>query len=182
MNKGQIVVAAESSATLQSLPTSEAPLPMPHHSVTTAALRRVTPELTCSWGRVLLHALPLLPGRLRPSCDPSPLSLHACVQAFNATPSLTSHTHTCTLLQRVSELTLVTVVGPPAEPLQETGNERRVLRLILAHLHQQSYVPTIGRQLTLYCASSARSGLGGTQPDAGKHLPQRRRLSFNHQV
>ena len=49
VNKGQIVVAAESSATLQSLPTSEAPLPMPHHSVTTAtALRRVTPE-TCSW-------------------------------------------------------------------------------------------------------------------------------------
>ena len=50
VNKGQIVVAAESSATLQSFPTSEAPLPMPHHSVTTAALRRVTPELTCSWG------------------------------------------------------------------------------------------------------------------------------------
>ena len=49
VNKGQIVVAVESSATLQSLPTSEAPLPMPHHSVTTAtALRRVTAE-TCSW-------------------------------------------------------------------------------------------------------------------------------------
>lgn len=48
VNKGQIVVAAESSATLQSFPTSEAPLPMPHHSVTTLALRRVTPE-TCSW-------------------------------------------------------------------------------------------------------------------------------------
>ena len=79
VNKGQIVVAAESSATLQSLPTSEAPLPMPHHSGTMAALRRVTPELTCSWGRDLLHALPLLPGRLRTSCDPRHHSLHTCV-------------------------------------------------------------------------------------------------------
>ena len=87
-------------------------------------------------GRVLvLHALPLLPGRLRPSCDPSSLSPHLCVSP-QCTPLLSDFTH----MQRSSELTLVTAVGPPAESLQETGNERRVLRLILAHLHQQSCI------------------------------------------
>ena len=43
----------------------------------------------------------------------------------------------------------------------ETLISRLHLRLILAHLHQ-SYICTIGRQHILYCASSARSGLGGS--------------------
>ena len=122
-------------------------------------------------GRVLvLHALPLLPGRLRPSCDPSSLSPHLCVSP-QCTPLLSDFTH----MQRSSELTLVTAVGPPAESLQETGNERRVLRLILAHLHHSVYIYVpqaicpgcMYQRQPLYSASSARSGLGGRRPMLG---------------
>ena len=132
----------------------------------------------------MLHALPLLPGRLRPSCDPSSLSPHLCVSP-QCTPLLSDFTH----MQRSSELTLVTAVGPPAESLQETGNERRVLRLILAHLHHSIYIHVPQAICPLYVPKAAAVQrivgaiwLGGTQTDAGEHLPirnQRRCLSFN---